>query len=143
MSRAGRSMSAEEFRRHGRAVVEWIARYMEEVERYPVLSQVRPGQVAASLPAEPPREGEAFERILADLDRVVMPGITHWQHPGFFAYFPANADGASILGDLVSAGPLRTRLEQHSSAELAQLLDTLCQTYHRRRNLMLLLNQAF
>ncbi len=104
MSRAGRSMSAEEFRRHGRAVVEWIARYMEEVERYPVLSQVRPGQVAASLPAEPPREGEAFECILADLDRVVMPGITHWQHPGFFAYFPANADGASILGDLVSAG---------------------------------------
>ncbi|MDP9239295.1 MAG: pyridoxal-dependent decarboxylase, partial [Actinomycetota bacterium] len=84
-------MTAAEFRRHGREVVDWIADYYERLETLPVLSRVAPGEVYAALPAHPPEHGEPFADVLADLDRVVLPGITHWQHPGFFGYFPANA----------------------------------------------------
>ena len=97
-------MTPDEFRRHGRAVVDWIADYMERVESLPVLAQVAPGEIRARMPEHPPERGETFEAILQDLDEVVLPGITHWQSPNFFAYFPANASGASILGDLVSSG---------------------------------------
>jgi aromatic-L-amino-acid decarboxylase len=97
-------MTPDEFRRHGREVVEWVARYMEEVERYPVRATVEPGTTEAALPDAPPMAPEGFDDVLADLDRVVMPGITHWQSPGFFAYFPANTSGPSILADLVCAG---------------------------------------
>ncbi|HEV8628686.1 MAG TPA: pyridoxal-dependent decarboxylase [Thermoanaerobaculia bacterium] len=97
-------MTPDEFRRHGREVVEWIARYMERVEELPVLSRVQPGEIRAQLPAHPPEHGEPFDAVLADLDRVVLPGITHWQSPNFFAYFPSNGSGPAILGDLLSAG---------------------------------------
>jgi aromatic-L-amino-acid decarboxylase len=97
-------MTPEEFRRYGRAVVDWIADYYERVESLPVLSQAKPGQIRALLPAEPPLQGEPFEKILEDMNRVVLPGITHWQSPNFFAFFPANASGPSILGDLLSSG---------------------------------------
>jgi aromatic-L-amino-acid decarboxylase len=97
-------MSPEEFRRHGYAVVDWIADYQERVESLPVLSRAEPGQVRTSLPASPPEHGEPFERILEDIDKLILPGITHWQSPNFFAYFPANASGPSILGELLSAG---------------------------------------
>jgi aromatic-L-amino-acid decarboxylase len=97
-------MTAEEFRRHGHAVVDWIADYWTGVADRPVLPVDPPGTVAAALPDAPPEKGEPFEAILADLDRVVTPGLTHWQHPGFFAYFPANTSGPSVLGDLVCAG---------------------------------------
>jgi aromatic-L-amino-acid decarboxylase len=97
-------MTPEEFRRYGRAVVDWIADYYEQIESFPVLSQVRPGQIRASLPAEPPQHGEPFDAILADVGRLILPGITHWQSPNFFAFFPANASGPSILGELLSAG---------------------------------------
>jgi aromatic-L-amino-acid/L-tryptophan decarboxylase len=98
-------MTPDEFRRHGAEVVEWIARYMERVEGLPVLSRVAPGEVRAQLPAHPPEQGErSFAAFLADVDRIVLPGITHWQSPGFFAYFPSNGSGPAILGDLLSAG---------------------------------------
>jgi aromatic-L-amino-acid decarboxylase len=97
-------MTPEEFRQHGRRVVDWIADYLAGVESHPVRSQVRPGEIRAALPASPPERGEPFERVLADLDRVLLPGVTHWQHPSFFAYFPANASGPAILGDLLSSG---------------------------------------
>ncbi len=97
-------MSAEEFRKHGKQVIDWIADYLAEVESYPVRAQVRPGQVRGALPSHPPEGGESFDQILADLNRVILPGTTHWQHPSFFAYFPANASGPSILGDLLSSG---------------------------------------
>jgi len=97
-------MTPDEFRRHGAEVVEWIARYMERVEELPVLSRVQPGSVRAQLPPHPPEHGEPFAAMLADLDRIVMPGITHWQSPGFFAYFPSNGSGPAILGELLSAG---------------------------------------
>ncbi|HEX5494753.1 MAG TPA: pyridoxal-dependent decarboxylase [Mycobacteriales bacterium] len=127
-------MTPEEFRRHGRQVVDWIADYLERVESLPVLSAVQPGQVRDLLPAHPPERGEPFDALLADVDRVLLPGITHWQHPGFFAYFPANSSGPAILGDLLSAGlgvqgmiwatsPACTELEQHVMDWLAELLD--------------------
>jgi aromatic-L-amino-acid decarboxylase len=97
-------MTSDEFRRAGHAMVDWIAAYLERVESLPVLSRVAPGDVRSALPAEPPATREPFERWLEDIDRVVVPGLTHWQSPNFFAYFPANASGPSILGDLLSAG---------------------------------------
>lgn len=97
-------MSPEEFRQYGKQVVDWIADYLSTIESHPVRSQVRPGQVRAALPAHPPEQGEPYENVLADLQRVILPGITHWQHPNFFAYFPANASGPGILGDLLSSG---------------------------------------
>ena len=97
-------MTPEEFRRQGHAVVDWIADYHSRIETFPVLSRVKPGEIRSKLPANPPEQGEAFDALLADIDRVVLPGITHWQSPNFYAYFPANASGPAILGDLISAG---------------------------------------
>ncbi len=120
----GYHMTPEQFRQHGRAVVDWIADYYERIETLPVLSQVEPGQVRQALPAEAPAQGESFDAILQDIDKVILPGVTHWQSPNFFAYFPANASGPSILGDLLSSAlgvqgmlwatsPACTELESH------------------------------
>jgi len=117
-------MTPDEFRRHGHAVVDWIADYYQRIESLPVLSQVQPGQIRASLPPSPPKQGEPFRTILADFEKLILPGITHWQSPNFFAYFPANASGPGILGDLLSSGlavqgmlwstsPACTELETH------------------------------
>jgi len=127
-------MTAAKFRQHGRAVVDWIADYMEKVESLPVLSQVQPGEIRAALPAAAPEQGEAFATMLADVDRLILPGITHWQSPNFFAYFPANASGPAILGELLSAGlgvqgmlwatsPACTELETHMLDWLVAMLD--------------------
>jgi len=97
-------MSSEEFREHGYAVVDWIVSYLEEVEKYPVLPSVEPGDIASSMPERAPEAPEAFGELLADLDRVVMPGIAHWQSPNWFAYFPANISPPSILAEFVAAG---------------------------------------
>jgi aromatic-L-amino-acid/L-tryptophan decarboxylase len=97
-------MDPAEFRRNGHAVVDWIAEYMERVGELPVTPDVQPGDIAARLPEHPPEEPEPFEALLADLNEVVLPGLTHWQSPGWFAYFPANVSGPSILGELASAG---------------------------------------
>ncbi|MFC4150265.1 pyridoxal-dependent decarboxylase [Micromonospora mangrovi] len=127
-------MDPEEFRRAGYAVVDWIADYWTTLGQRPVTSQDPPGTVAAALSAGPTAHGEPIEAVLADLDRVVTPGLTHWQHPGFFGYFPANTSGPSVLGDLVSAGlgvqgmlwatgPACTELETVMLDWLAELLD--------------------
>jgi aromatic-L-amino-acid decarboxylase len=126
-------MTHEEFRRHGHAVVDWLAEYFERVEALPVLSQVKPSDIRASLPELPPLQGESFEAILADVDRLILPGITHWQSPNFFAFFPANSSGPSILGELLSAGlgvqgmlwatsPACTELETHVLDWLVEML---------------------
>ncbi|WP_235927978.1 aminotransferase class V-fold PLP-dependent enzyme [Goekera deserti] len=127
-------MTPEQFRQHGHEVVDWIADYWSRLETLPVRSPLAPGDVRAGLPAQAPEQGEPVSAMLADLDRVVVPGLTHWQHPGFFGYFPANTSGPSVLGDLVSAGlgvqgmswvtsPAATELEQHVLDWLADLLD--------------------
>lgn len=97
-------MTPDEFRSYGKQVVDWVADYLENIESRPVRSQVKPGDVRGALPAHPPEKGEGFDGVLADLDRVVMPGVTHWQHPSFFAYYPSNTSGPAILGDLLSSG---------------------------------------
>ena len=97
-------MPPEEFRRQGHAVVDWIADYYSRIESYPVSSRVQPGEIRAKLPQAAPQQGEPFDQILADMERVVLPGITHWQSPNYYAYFPANASGPAILGDLLSSG---------------------------------------
>lgn len=123
----------DEFRRHGHEVVEWVARYLETVEDRPVQSAVEPGWVRAQLPAAPPEAPEDFSAVLADLDRVVLPGVSHWQHPGWYAYFPTGASGPSVLADLVSSGlgvqgmlwstsPACTELETHVLDWMAELL---------------------
>jgi aromatic-L-amino-acid/L-tryptophan decarboxylase len=125
-------MTPDEFRRWGRETVEWIAGYMERVAELPVLARVAPGEVRAALPPHPPATGESFDTVLADLDRVILPGVTHWQSPRFFGYFPCNASGPSILGELLSAGlgvqgmlwstsPACTELETHVMDWLAEL----------------------
>ncbi len=80
-------MDPAAFRQHGHALVDWIAEYLEHPEKYPVLSQVAPGDVAAALPSAAPDDPEPFDRIMADFERVIVPGLTHWNHPSFFAYF--------------------------------------------------------
>ncbi|KIR60939.1 amino acid decarboxylase [Micromonospora haikouensis] len=97
-------MDPEEFRRAGHAVVDWIADYWATLGQRPVTSQDPPGALAAALPAGPTAHGEPVAALLADLDALVTPRLTHWQHPGFFGYFPANTSGPSVLGDLVSSG---------------------------------------
>ena len=127
-------MSVEEFRRHGHAVVDWIADYYKAIESYPVLSRAKPGEIRASLPATPPAVGESFETILEDVEKLILPGVSHWQSPNFFAYFPSNTSGASILGDLISSGlgvqgmlwatsPACTELEAHVLDWLVTMLD--------------------
>ncbi len=97
-------MTPDEFRRHGHAVIDWIADYQSRVESFPVLSQVRPGDIRSSLPVNPPAQGEPFDALLKDVEKLILPGVTHWQSPNFFAYFPCNASGPGILGDLLSSG---------------------------------------
>ena len=97
-------MTPEEFRRHGYAMVDWLAGYMERVGDLPVQSGLSPGDIRDMLPDRAPEAPEGFEEIAADLDRVVLPGLTNWTSPGWFAFFPAATSGPGILGELVSAG---------------------------------------
>ncbi|WP_433263554.1 pyridoxal phosphate-dependent decarboxylase family protein [Actinosynnema sp. CS-041913] len=125
-------MQPDEFRRIGHEVIDWIADYRERLGDLPVRSQVEPGWVRSQLSALP-EQGEGFGGLLADLDRVVVPGTTHWQHPGFYAYFPSNASLPSVLGDLLSSGlgvqgmlwstsPACTEVEQHLMDELVDAM---------------------
>jgi len=97
-------MTPSEFRRRGKEMVDWIADYYERIETFPVLSQAKPGQLRAALPPQAPERGESFDAMMADVERLVLPGITHWQSPNFFAYFPSNNSFPSILGEMLSAG---------------------------------------
>ncbi len=92
----------EAFRAEGHRLVDWIARYLEGAERFPVLPRVRPGEVRAALPASPPARPEPLEAILADVERQIVPGLTHWNHPGFFAYFANSSTAPAILAEMLS-----------------------------------------
>ncbi len=126
-------MTPAEFRRHGHALIDWIADYQERVESLPVLSQVQPGDIRAALPPHPPQQGEDFAAMLADVDNIILPGVTHWQSPNFYAFFPSNNSGPSILGELLSAGlgvqgmlwltsPACTELETHVMDWLVEMM---------------------
>lgn len=97
-------MTPDEFRRLGHQLIEWVAAYREGMGKLPVMSQVQPGEIRAQLPPAPPARGESLEGLPAELDQLILPGITHWNHPRFFAYFPSNTDLASVLADLIASG---------------------------------------
>ena len=126
-------MDADTFRRHGHHLVEWVADYLSHSARYPVLSRVQPGDVRRALPEVAPAEGEAFDEILADFERVILPGVTHWNHPGFFAYFAITGSAPGVLAELLTAAlnvqamvwktsPAATELEEVALGWLRQLL---------------------
>src|SRR5213079_3088021 len=126
-------MDSEEFRTQGHALVDWIAAYLDGVERYPVLARVQPGEISSQLPDRAPEEAEAFDAVMADFDRVLLPGLTHWNHPGFLAYFAISASPPGILAEFLSAAlnqqamlwrtsPAATELEEVALAWLRRLI---------------------
>jgi len=130
---SGFHMTPDEFRRYGHELIEWVAGYMERVASLPVQPSVEPGEIRAALPPAPPEDPEPFDALVRDLDDVVLPGITHWQSPGWFAYFPANTSPPSVLAELVTAAlgaqgmmwstsPALTEIEAHVLDWLVELL---------------------
>ncbi len=126
-------MNSEEFRQSGHALVDWIADYLEHSDRYPVLSRVRPGDIVNALPAHAPEDPERFEDIFRDFERVLVPGLTHWNHPGFMAYFAITGSAPGVLADFLSAAlnqqamlwrtsPAATELEEVTLGWLRRLL---------------------
>ena len=114
-------MTAEEFRRHGHAIVDFIADYRERLAERPVMAMTEPGEVRVQFPVTPPDDPESFEAILADVERRILPGLTHWQHPRFFGYFPSNQSPASVLGDYLSTGLGVLGLAWQASPALTEL----------------------
>jgi len=114
-------MTPEEFRRIGHRLVDWVADYRAGVARYPVMSQVAPGSLRAELPAAPPEGPEDWDAVFRDLERLIVPGLSHWQHPAFFGYFPSNGDLSSVLGDYLSTGLGVIGLSWQSSPALSEL----------------------
>lgn len=119
-------MTPEEFRVQGHAIVDWIADYRRDIAGYPVMARTAPGEIRGALPAQPPGEPEPFANILADLDRIIVPGISHWQHPSFFGYFPANGLLSSVLGDFLSTGLGVIGLSWQASPALTELEEVVC-----------------
>ena len=126
-------MTPEEFREMGHRVVDWIADYRRDVGTLPVMARTRPGDVKVALPRQPPAQPEPFDHIIQDLERVIVPGLTHWQHPSFFGYFQSNGALSSVLGDFLSTGlgvlgltwqasPALTELEEVTTDWLRQML---------------------
>ena len=127
-------MDPKTFRKHAHDLVDWMADYLEGVSKYPVKSQVTPREIFNTLATHPPQQGEPFPNIFADFVNKIMPGITHWQHPHFYAYFPANSSAPSILGEMVMAtlgaqcmiwdtSPAAAELEEMMMNWLQQMLD--------------------
>jgi aromatic-L-amino-acid/L-tryptophan decarboxylase len=119
-------MTPEDFRREAHRLVDWIADYRAGIAARPVMAQVEPGAIKAMLPASAPEQGEHFDAIFADIDRIVVPGISHFQHPSFFGYFPANSDLAAVLGDFLSTGLGVIGLSWQSSPALTEIEERAC-----------------
>lgn len=126
-------MSGAEFRRFGHELIDWIADYFDNIDDLPVLAAIEPGDLKSQLPAVPPEQGEAMEQIVADLDRLIVPALTHWSHPSFFAYFATSTSGPGILGELLTAAfdnkamlwrtsPASTELEEVTLDWLRQIM---------------------
>src|ERR1041385_947526 len=126
-------MPADEFRQYGHELIDWIADYFEHIEDLPVLAQIEPGNLKAQLPSMPPEHGESMDAILADVDKLIVPALTHWSHPSFFAYFATSTSAPGIFGELLSAAfdvksmlwrtsPASTELEEVTLDWLRQML---------------------
>jgi len=131
--KTGINMNVSEFKKNGHMIIDWIANYFENIEKYPVKSKSSPGEVISKLPARAPEKAEKFEKIFGDFEKIIMPGITHWQSPSFFAYFPANNSFASILGELLASAlgaqcmswatsPAAAELEEAVMKQLAKII---------------------
>ena len=127
-------MDIDEFRKHGHQLIDWMADYMDTVEKLPVRSQVKPGEISNCLKENPPTNGEPMENIIDDFKTTILPGITHWQHPRFFAYFPANSSPPSVLAEMLTAtlgaqcmlwqtSPAATEMETRMMQWLASMID--------------------
>ena len=127
-------MDIDEFRKHGHQLIDWMADYMDTVEKLPVRSQVEPGEISNHLKKKPPTNGEPMENIIDDFKTTILPGITHWQHPRFFAYFPANSSPPSVLAEMLTAtlgaqcmlwqtSPAATEMETRMMQWLASMID--------------------
>ncbi len=126
-------MNNDDFRQHGHQLIDWIADYLEHADQHPVMARTKPGDISKLIGDQAPEEGEPMDRIMADFQRDILPGVTHWNHPRFFAYFPANNSGPSILGEMLSAGlgvnamlwqtsPAATELEEKVMIWLGKLI---------------------
>src|SRR3989440_1203613 len=126
-------MEKEDFRRFGHELIDWIADYFDNIEDLPVLAQIQPGDLKTQLPEAPPQQGEAMEKIIADVDRLIMPALTHWVHPSFFAYFATSTSAPGIFGELLAAAfdnkamlwrtsPASTELEEVALDWLRQMM---------------------
>jgi len=128
-------MTPEEFRKYGYRVVDWIADYRGKVSKLPVMARTGPGEVKARLPCDPPDTAEPFDQIFRDLDEIILPGLSHWQHPRFFGYFPSNALLASVLGDYLSTGLGVLGLSWQSSPALTELEEVVTEWMRRMMGL--------
>ncbi|MGE8476756.1 MAG: DOPA decarboxylase [Pseudomonas shirazensis] len=117
-------MTPEQFRQHGHQLIDLIADYRQTIAERPVMAQVEPGYLKAALPVAAPDQGEPFEAILDDFNKLVMPGLSHWQHPDFYGYFPSNGTLSSVLGDFLSTGLGVLGLSWQSSPALSELEET-------------------
>lgn len=126
-------MPSDEFRKFGYQLIDWIAEYLDNIEKYPVLPNIKPDEIKKKLPLSPPGNGEGMEKILSDVDEIILPGVTHWNHPGFMAYFNSSSSGPGILAELLTAAinsngmlwrtnPSSAELEQHTLQWLRQML---------------------
>src|SRR5438552_11741601 len=114
-------MTPEEFRAAGHRLIDWIADYRARAGTFPVMARTEPGDIRNRLPAQPPHGPEPFDAIVRDLDQIIVPGLSHWQHPRFFGYFPSNGSLAAVLGDYVSTGLGVLGLSWQSSPALTEL----------------------
>ena len=121
-------MDPIDFRRHGHALVEWIADYLAGSERYPVLPRVAPGDVHRALPAEAPERGEPFEAIFADFEQVLVPALTHWNHPGFFGYFAITASEPGVLAEFLAAALNQQAMLWRTSPAATELEEKRCRS---------------
>ena len=128
-------MPVDDFRKYGHEFIDWIANYIESIEKYPVLSKAEPGEIKNSLPDHPPQDGEDIDSIISDVDRKIMPGITHWNHPNFMAYFNSTSSGPGILAELVSAGFNANGMAWHTCPSATELEETMAEWYKKMLNL--------
>lgn len=128
-------MPAEEFRRHGHAVVDWLADYFEKVETLPVLSQIEPGSLRKSLPASAPESGEDFDAVLADMDKLILPAVTHWVHPNFHGLFSTSTSSVGVLGEMFTAAFDMKGMLWRTAPASAELEDTVLDWLRQMMNL--------
>ncbi|MBT3933200.1 MAG: aspartate aminotransferase family protein, partial [Bacteroidetes bacterium] len=119
-------MTPEEFKKYGYEIIDWIANYRSNISDYPVMSTIQPGAVKEGLPENPPENPDPFESVIQDLDKIIIPGVSHWNHPNNFAYFPSNATLPSVLGDLLCSGIGGIGLNWQSMPALTEVEEVVC-----------------